>query len=319
MRSIRLFLAASAIFCLTVNTLSAAGRTALPWVLEKDDEGGKNSPVSRYLQRLGREDRKDVIELDKQLRARIAEDRKIVAANAAGKEGAQKEIERYEKFLFALGDPIRFCFNGKIDTAKKSMTFESFQVSIHRRTTKVMRNPKDKKYYFYGDNGEPEYIRGKDLELAKEEIQRMGYISLFCANQKPDTPSQEFTQISSKAAVCCIAGRAALKNNSLSVVIFHPMPAKGALHDALAKQALACALRPCPNAVAVVIGDSEWSIQRNRIGVILRRVCNGWIIVKDDIGRRAIPAKWAQPNQGGSSYGNLHLFIYGGNKRFYVK
>jgi|GEM_PF-6376405 len=199
------------------------------------------------------------------------------------------------------------------------MTFDSFQVSVYRRSTKVMRNPKDKKFYFFGDNGEPEFIRGKDLELAKAEIQRMGFISHFCSNQQPD-PNQQFMQISSKAAVCCIYGREALKNNSIGVVIFHPMPAKGALHDALEKDALACVVNQTyPNVVGVLIGDSDWLIQRNSLGIIIRRICCGWIIVKDDIGRQIIPAKWAQPHQGGNAYGKLQLFNYGGNKRFYVK
>ena len=319
MKGIRLFLAASAIFCLTYE-LSAEPTAPRPWVLEKDDDGRDDGPLAQYVKNLGKEDRNAVIELDKQLRARIAEDRKIVAQGGAGKAEAEKEIERYEKFLSALSDPLRFSFNGKIDLAKKSMTFDSYQIFVDRRTTHVMRLSKDKKYYFIGSNGEPEFLRGKDLELAKEDIQRMGYISLFCGKQDPD-PGQGYTQDSSKAAVCCIYGREALKNNSIDVVIFHPMPAKGSLHDALAKEALACAQAGYPhmNIVDVLINSNDWVIQRNRFGVIIRRVCLGWAIQKDDIGLRAVPVKWQQPNQGGNAYGKLQLFNYGGNNWFYVK
>ena len=314
MKSLRMFLAASAVFCLTWK-VSAAER---PWVLEKDDEGRDGSPLATYVKNLGKEDSKDVKALDKALRERVAEARKIVAADGPGKAEAEKEIARYEKFLDMVSDPVRFGFNGKIDLAKKTMTFDSYKVYVYRRTTLVQRRSLDKKYYFFGSNGEPEYLRGKDLELAKIEIQRMGYISLFCGNQNPD-PGQTYMQYSSKAAVCCIYGRQALKNNSIDVVIKHPMPAKGALHDALEKEALACARGRFPEAEGVLINSNDWEIQRNRFGVIIRRVAWGWIIVKDDIGRRTIPAKWEQPNQGGSAYGKLQLFRYGGNNWFYLK
>ena len=314
MNVIRMLFAASAVFCLA-GALHAA---PVPWVLAKDDDGQSDSPVKQYVKNLGKEPREAVIALDKQLRERIAEDRKIIASNGPGKAAAQKEIERYESFLDELGDPLRFCFNGKIDIVKKSMRFDSYRVPVYRRTTMVMRNPQDKKYYFIGANGEPEFLRGKDLELAKEDIQRMGYISHFCGKQQPD-PRQVYMQISSKAAICCISGRQALANNSIKVVRFHPMPAKGALHDALAKDALACIRTRLPKTEAIVIGDNDWYIQRNRLGIIICRICCGWAIVRDDIGKRAIPVKWSQPNQGGSSYGRLQLRNFGGNKTFYIK
>ena len=311
---------AVSIFCIgLVAGLAAFAESACPWPLEKDYSRDKK-PLEEYVKNLGKEDRNAVIALDRQLRARIAEARKIVAANGPGKDKAEAEIERYDSFLSAVSDPIRFSFNGKIDLAKKSMTFDSYQIFVDRRTTHVMRRSKDKKYYFFGGNGEPEFLRGKDLELAKEDIQRMGYISLFCGKQDPD-PGQGYMQLSSKAAVCCIYGREALKNNSLDAVIFHPMPAKGSLHDALAKEALVCAQKAYPhmNIVDVVINSNDWVIQRNRYGVIIRRVCLGWAIRKDDIGLLAVPVKWQQPNQGGDSYGKLQLFTYGGNAWFHVK
>ena len=306
-------------FCIgLIVGVSALTAAEIPWPLTRDDNGEQNGPAAEYLKKLGKEPREAVIALDKQLRERIAEDRKIVAADGPGKAEAEKEIERYEKFLSTLTDPIRFSFNGKIDIAKKSMTFDSYQIFVDRRTTHVMRLSKDKKYYFIGSNGEPEFLQGKDLEMAKADIQRMGYISLFCGKQDPD-PGQGYMQDSSKAAVCCIYGREALKNNSIDVVIVHPMPAKGPLHDALAKDALACARGARQNVVDVIIGERDWEIQRNAFGVIIRRVCWGWMIVKDDIGLRAIPARWCQPNQGGNEYGRLQLFRHGGNSWFYVK
>ena len=71
--------------------------------------------------------------------------------------------------------------------------------------------------------------------------------------------------------------------------------------------------------VDVIINSNDWGIERNSLGFILRRVCVGWIIDKDDLGKRTIPAKWAQPNQGGNTYGKLELYTFGGYKKFYVK
>ena len=298
---------------------AGVGHTAVkPWVLDTDYEAWNDkNAIKKYVKDLGKEKKEDVLELDKQLRARIKEDRQIVAADGPGREEAEKEIERYEDFLYALEDPVRMNCEIKIDVEKKKMDFYYFRILLSNFSTKVMQNPKDGKFYFYGENGEPEYIREKEIPFAKEAHTQMYYINVFCANQEKDA----FTQIQSKAAVSAMYTNQALKNNSPDVVVLHPIKEfpKGELHDALAKEALAQALKTLPNAVDVIVNSDDWEIQRNKLGIILRRVCAGWVVVKDDIGKRVIPARWAQPNQGGDTYGKLQLFTYGGNKKFYVK
>lgn len=321
MKGIRQILAVSAMFCFACGGEVRADEHSVPcpWILEKDyDMSVSDNPISTYVRNLGSEDREAVIELDKQLRARIAEDRRIIAENGPGKAAAEKEIERYETFLDALYEPIRMNFTGSIDLEKKKLTFVSYQVALGNHSVKVMPGLKkdgQRTYYFYGDNDDPEYIREKDLPLAQAAIQACAYINLFCGNQ----PQEEYTMTQSKAAVSCIYGREALKNNSPDVIVYHPMPAKGALHDGLAQDALVLSKRQYPNAVDAIIGSNDWIIQRNAIGVIIRRVCVGWIVVKDDIGLVAIPSQWAEENQGGDTYGKLRLYRYGSNKRFYVK
>ena len=125
----------------------------------------------------------------------------------------------------------------------------------------------------------------------------------------------------SKAAVSYQYTKAALQNNSPNVVIFHPMSAfpKGSIHDSLAKDALACSKGKYPNAVDVIINSNDWYINRNALGIILNRACAGWVVVQDEFGKRVIPAKWAQPNQGGDTYGKLQLASCGGNAQYYVK
>lgn len=290
-----------------------AHKAPLPWVMEKDDKDGMHGPVVTYIKSLGKETQEAVMELDKQLRERAAEDRKIVEAGGEGKFAAEKELDRYESFLHRMRDPL-LAFNGSIDIEKGSLTFVSFPIFMVNSSTSLEHSKKDNKFYFFGSNGEPEYIRGANLDAIKVEIKRLYYINVFCGNQT----NKEFIKTQSMAAVCCNYAQQAVKNNSIDIVRVHPVPDKGSLHDGLAKDALACARAQYPNAVDVVIADSDWTIMRNGLGIILRRVCCGWIIVKDDIGKQAIPAKWSQPYAGGDTYTNLQLYNYGGNNRFYV-
>lgn len=300
---------------------AAVGFTApRPWVLEKDyDRYSDNSPLKKYVKSLGKEKREDVLELDKQLRARIKEARAIVKAGGANRAEAEKEIDRYDAFLNELEEPIRMNSDIKIDLEKKTMAFYSYRVFFSNFSREVRFNKKDGKHYFFGDNGEPEYIRSNELPYAEEAKMCLYYINVFLANQE----DADYMPYQSKAAVSCMKVKEAIENNSPDVVIFHPISQfpKGALHDSLAKEALPLA-RPVQifsNAVDVIISSNDWEIHRNKLGIIIRRVCRGWVVVKDDIGKRVIPASWCQENQGGDSYGKLRLHTYGGNARFYVK
>ena len=289
-----------------------------PWVLDKDYEAWNDKhPVNKYIKALGKEKKEDVLELDKQLRARIEEDRKIVAAKGKGAEEAEQEIERYEDFLGALGTEVNINSDIKIDVEKKKMDFYYVKVFFSNFSRDVRRFSKDGKVYFIGKNGEPEFIREKEIPYAEETRKRMAYIYTFYANQGND----RYMQIMSKAAVCAQHIEQALKNNSPDVVIFHPISEfpKGSMHNALAKDALACAKGAFPNAVDVIVNSNDWAINRNALGVILSRICSGWMVVQDDLGKKVIPARWFQENQGGDKYGILQLGTYGGNSVYYVK
>ncbi len=292
-----------------------------PWVLEKDykDYRSDDDPVKKYVKTLGKQKKEDVLELDKQLRARIKEARAIVKAGGANQAEAEKEIERYDHFLNELEDPVRMNSDIKIDLEKKKMDFYSYRVFFTNFSREVRFNKNDGKCYFYGDNGEPEYIRDKELPFAEEAKMCLYYINVFLANQE----DPDYMPYQSKAAVSCMKVKEAIENNSPKVVIFHPISQfpKGALHDSLAKEALPLA-RPVQlfsNAEDVIINSNDWEIHRNKLGIIIRRVCRGWVVVKDDLGKRVIPASWRQENQGGDTYGKLQLHTYGGNGRFYVK
>jgi len=217
-------------------------------------------------------------------------------------------------------NPVLINCDIKIDAEKKRMDFYYVKIFFSNFSREVRFNKNDGKCYFYGDNGEPEYIRDKEIPYAQEALACMKWIYVFHANQGND---EEYMEIASKAAVSCQKIEEAIKNNSPSVVVFHPISQfpKGALHDSLAKDALPLA-RTVPllaNAEAVIINSNDWEIHRNKLGIIIRRVCRGWTVVTDDLGKRVIPTSWRQENQGGDTYGKLQLFTYGGNAKFYVK
>ncbi|MBQ6473226.1 MAG: hypothetical protein IJJ33_14665 [Victivallales bacterium] len=291
-----------------------------PWVLDTDYEGWNDkNPIKKYVKNLAKEKKEDVIELDKQLRARIEQDRKIVQADGPGKEEAEKEIKRYEAFLGALETPVLVNTDIKIDVEKRRMDFYYFKVFFSNFSRDIRPySKKNGKCYFFGVNGEPEYVRENEIPYAQEALTQMSYICIFFNNQGNN---DHYMQILSKAAVSCQKIKEAINNNSPDVVIYHSFQEfpKGALHDALAKEALALALPKMPNAVDVIINSNDWYINRNALGIILNRACAGWVVVQDEFGKRVIPAKWAQPNQGGDTYGKLQLASCGGNAQYYVK
>ncbi len=289
-----------------------------PWVLDKDYESWNDKdPINKYIKNLGKEPKEAVLELDKQLRARIEEDRKIVAAGGKDKAEAEKEIERYEDFLSALGTVVSINSDIKIDVENKKMDFYYVKIFFSNFSRDVKRFSKDGKIYFIGTNGEPEYIREKEIPYAEATRKCMAYINVFCGNQGND----RYMQLQSKAAVCAMNIEKAIKNNSPDVIIFHPISEfpKGSMHNDYAKDALACAKGAFPNAVDVIVNSNDWGINRNQWGVIISRICSGWMVVQDDLGKKVIPARWFQDNQGGDKYGILQLGTYGGNRIYYVK
>lgn len=72
-------------------------------------------------------------------------------------------------------------------------------------------------------------------------------------------------------------------------------------HDA----ALASIKRRFPNVQDVVITSNEWRIIRDNLGNIISRACDGWYIIPNGNGRRAISYCWKQSYLGGGQYDKL--------------
>ena len=72
-------------------------------------------------------------------------------------------------------------------------------------------------------------------------------------------------------------------------------------HDA----ALTSIKRRYPNVLDVVITSNEWRIVRDNLGNILSRAIDGWYIIPNGNGRRAISYCWKQNYLGGGQYDKL--------------
>ena len=72
-------------------------------------------------------------------------------------------------------------------------------------------------------------------------------------------------------------------------------------HDA----ALISIKRRFPAVQDVVITSNEWRVIRDNLGNIISRACDGWYIIKNGNGRRAISYCWRQKYLGGGQYDKL--------------
>lgn len=79
----------------------------------------------------------------------------------------------------------------------------------------------------------------------------------------------------------------------------------GSLNDEYHDAALASIKRRFPNVLDVVITSNEWRIIRDNLGNIISRACDGWYIIPNGNGRRAISYCWKQSYMGGGQYDKL--------------
>ena len=99
------FIKSALMVCLGTVACVTASADEIPWPLAKDYSQDKK-PIDDYIKKLGTiTNSREVGDFRKKLRARIAEDEKIVAAGEKHPryEQAKEEIDRYETFLGRMG------------------------------------------------------------------------------------------------------------------------------------------------------------------------------------------------------------------------
>lgn len=286
----------------------------IPWPLA-EDYSRDSRRIDEYIKSLGTTTNSKVVgEFRKKLRARVEEDKKIVAAGDKHPryEQAKEELGRYDVFLGRMGQKLYFIFNGEVDLKKNNVAFQYAQLRIPKSSVRVKSMDGKNVYFFFGD--ERVYLEGEDLKEVQKQFRQLWYTLYFL--QGLDDP--DFKKYRAMADACLRYTSMALKNNKPENVDYKPMPTPGKLNS-LAPKALALARKSSSHAdaVAVVIDADDWTVERSKAGVILRRKVGGWVIKPMKRGKRAFRCQFAEPWTG-NGYGELILYGIGGGQ-FNVK
>ena len=305
------FIKASLVICLGAGICACAqAADEIPWPLAKD-YSQDSKPIDDYVKSLGTITNSKVVdEFRKQLRARVAEDEKIVAAGDKHPryEQAKEELDRYETFLGRMGHRLWFIFHGQVDLKKNNVTFDYALLHIPRSNVRVM-SADGKNVYFF-KNGDRVFLEGEDLKEVQKQFRQMYYTLYFMQGlEKP-----EYKKYRAIADTCLRYTSMAMQNNKPENVDYHPMPTPGKLNE-LAPKALELAKKSdsYKDAIAVVIDADDWTVERNAVGVILRRKVGAWVIKQMPKCKRAYRCQFAQPYQG-TGYGELMLYGVGGGQ-----
>lgn len=302
---------AALVICLG-SGICAAALTAeeIPWPLAKD-YSQDTKPIDEYVKQLGTTTNSKIVgEFRKQLRARVAEDEKIVAAGDKHPryEQAKEELDRYDTFLGRMGHRLWFIFHGKVEMEKNNVTFDYALLAVPRSNVRVMSTDGVNVYFF--QNGDRVFLEGEDLKSVQQQFRQMYYTLFFL--QGLDKP--EYKKYAVIADTCLRYTSKAMQNNKPENVDYHPMPTPGKLNE-LAPKALELAKKSdsYKDAIEVVIDADDWTIERNSAGIIQRRKVGAWVIKQMPKCKRAFRCQFAEPYTG-NGYGELILYGVGGGQ-----
>lgn len=301
---------AVSILCVGLAVGVGVSAAECPWPMAEDFSQDTRR-IDEYIKSLGTiTNSKQVGEFRKQLRDRVAEDEKIVAAGEKHPryEQAKAELDRYELFLDHMGHRLWFIFHGNVDLEKNNVTFDYAQLAIPRSNVRVMSTDGKNVYFF--KNGDRVFLEGDDLKEVQKQFRQMYYTLYFL--QGVDKPN--FKKYRAIADTCLRYTSMAMKNNKPENVDYHPMPTPGKLNS-LAPKALELARKSdsYKDAIEVVIDADDWTVETNKLGIIQRRKVGGWVIKQMKSHKRAFRCQFAEPYQG-TGYGELILYGVGGGQ-----
>ena len=289
-------------------------QTPCPWPLAEDYSRDAR-PIQAYIEKLGTiTNSKEVGEFRKQLRARVEEDKKIIAEGKRDKQydQAEEEIKRYNHFLDALYSyTMRFMFTGQVTVGKEKthVDFQYADLRTSNSSVRVAAYVEDKKMYFFQGNDRV-FLEEKDMEVIARQVRQMFYVYYFWDGV--DDP--DFLKYRAMAITCFNNTRQAMANNKPENIDGRPMPTPGKLNE-LAPKALELAKKSdsYKDAIDVIIDADDWTIERNSLGIIQRRKVGAWVIKQMKHCKRAFRCQFAQPYNG-SGYGELILYGVGGGQ-----
>ena len=315
-------------------------RPPLPWVMAPDgtyNGVGMEEFVDRMVEMDITED--GLKELKSQLDARFKHNHVLDKINSGPDydvklwESIQKENERYWQFYDKISSwtlvlinstKVTEDANGAVSVSTKGslMTANKYRAKGSAQgITLVSRNGK---YVFATLGGQGSFLNAADLEGAKKCAKQMHLFQIFTK----DTP-QLWDELGEKYSntqkymyynqnVYANAADQAIANNTPENIDYKPMPKAGSMHAKFKAEALAIAKADDPNVLDVIITSNDWDVVMKGI-VPERRNIYGYIVTKDELGKKCSERVWTQKYQGNNNYGKLKAGGVGVSSDFYVK
>ena len=300
------------------------------------DESNMN--ITYYLYNLPNISEAEVKDMKAKLDARYQANKKILMADQAGLFSqiggyttsllleVEAEQERWDAFYGEIQQRMNLSMQGKIlgndpKNWQIEWGFGDIMVNGDRQILTVNKNQSGK-FQFYGLASKEGMFAGpEDVRLIKEDINRMNKISLLLEglttefdgpNPAPNNTNVAFRLFFRAKSFVYYVGKA-LESNSPENIERHPMPKAGKLNGSLKAKALAEAKREDPEVIDVVITSNSW-----KVDPLTRRSVSGYVIKKDEYGKRAFGRSWCQDYMGGGKYGSLRNYGVGLGS-FYLK
>ncbi len=315
-------------------------RPPLPWVMDPNgtyNGVGMEEFVDRMVEMDITED--GLKELRSQLDARFKHNHVLDKINSGPDydvklwESIQKENERYWQFYDKISSwtlvlinstKVTEDANGAVSVSTKGslMTANKYRAKGSAQgITLVSRNGK---YVFATLGGQGSFLNAADLEGAKKCAKQMHLFQIFTK----DTP-QLWDELGEKYSntqkymyynqnVYANAADQAIANNTPENIDYKPMPKAGSMHAKFKAEALAIAKADDPNVLDVIITSNDWDVVMKGI-VPERRNIYGYIVTKDELGKKCSERVWTQKYQGNNNYGKLKAGGVGVSSDFYVK
>ncbi len=315
-------------------------RPPLPWVM--DSNGTYNGiGMEEFVDRMAEMDITEdgLKELRSQLDARFKHNHTLDKINSGPDydvklwESIQKENERYWQFYDKISSwtlvlinstKVTEDANGAVSVSTKGslMTANKYRAKGSAQgITIVSRNGK---YVFASLGGQGSFLNAADLEGAKKCAKQMHLFQIFTK----DTP-QLWDELGEKYSntqkymyynqnVYANAADQAIAQNAPENIEYKAMPKAGSMHAKFKAEALAIAKADDPNVLDVIITSNDWDVVMKGI-VPERRNIYGYIVTKDELGKKCSERVWTQKYQGNGNYGKLKAGGVGVSSDFYVK
>ena len=315
-------------------------RPPLPWVMAPD--GTYNGiGMEEFVDRMAEMDITEdgLKELKAQMDARFKHNHVLDKINSGPDydvklwESIQKENERYWQFYDKISSWTLVLINstkvtedadGAVSVSTKGSLMTANKYRAKGSAQGIILVSRNGKYVFATLGGQGSYLSPADLEGAKKCAKQMHLFQIFTKDIHLlwDEVGEKYSNTQKymyyNQNVYANAADQAIAQNSPENIDYKPMPKAGAMHSKFKAEALAIAKADDPKVIDVVITSNDWDVLMKGL-VPERRNIYGYIVTKDELGKKCSERVWTQKYQGDGKYGKLKAGGVGVSSDFYVK